>query len=694
MTLGEEVVLTTCPRDCYDACGIAVIKRDGAITRVRGDRKTPVNRGALCGKCAIFYNGALMDPHQRLLSPMRRVGRKGDGAFEPISWHDAIEIIASRLKEILTSSGPDAIVTAHYTGTLSRIAHAFPLRFFNRLGATEVEPDTVCNMAGHVALNYTIGTSLIGFDPRTAKDANCILVWGANPSHSAPHAHKHWLPEAPGRKIVIDPVRHDTAQKADLHLQPYPGSDAALAFALLHVLRRDGMIDRDFIAKHVIGWEEVEPVLDGCTPAWGERMTRVPAAQIEEAARIYGEGPSLLWLGQGMQRQAFGGNAFRACSMLPAATGNFGKPGAGLLYLNFDGTVRGIDDDYITAPHLRAGDRQSFSHMDLAQRLEHHEGHPSSIQAFICWNINPAASNPEQTRLRRALAREDLFTVVCDLFQTDTADYADVILPAASFLEFDDLVTSYFNLTIAPQAKAQEPMGESLPNQEIFRRLAEAMGYQEAELYESDESIIGHLLSGTALKGSFKGNFDALKKTGTVYLTPDATIQFADLRFPTPSGKIEIASASAESDGHPRTPQPIAESPPGGDRLRLLTPAAFWLMNNSFANDSRIADQLAVAEVGLHPDDALVRGLIEGDEAKLSNETGELVLRVRLTDEVIPGVALSHKGRWPKREGTQANVNVLNPGIKADMGESTAVHGVEVTVEKVTGDSVTRPEQV
>ena len=673
---GDEIVLTTCPRDCYDACGIAVIKRNDAISWVRGDRNNPVNRGALCGKCAIAYNGVVRNPEERLNTPLKRVGTKGEGHFQPVSWDEAIETTANRLKEIAKSSGPEAIVTCHYTGTLARIANSFPLRFFNRLGAVEVEPDTICNMAGHVALNYTIGTSLIGFDPRTAKDTNCVMVWGANPSHSAPHAHKHWLPESPGKKIVIDPVRHPSAQAADLHLQLFPGSDAALAFALLHVLRRDEMIDRSFISKHVIGWEEIEPMLDNCTPEWGEAMTQVPAAQIEEAARIYGSGPSLLWLGQGMQRQVNGGNAFRACTMLPAATGNYGKPGSGLLYLNFDGQVRSIDDDYIVAPHLRRTDKQSFSHMEFAKRLES----PSDIQALICWNINPAASNPEQKRLQRALGREDLFTVVCDLFQTDTADFADIILPAASFLEFDDLVTSYFNWTIAPQAKAQEPVGESLPNQEIFRRLSQAMGFEDPELYESDQSIIDHILSGT----SYEGGFESLKKTGTVFLDPEPILQFADLKFPTPSGKIEIASAQAENDGHPRVPQPIADPRPTAKRLRLLSPASYWLMNDSFGNDTRINEQLGVAEVALHPDDAAVLQLKDGAEAKLSNETGELVLRVRLSEEIRPGMALTHKGRWPKREGQRANVNVLNPGTKTDMGESTAVHGVEVTVTPLT----------
>jgi anaerobic selenocysteine-containing dehydrogenase len=670
------VVLTTCPRDCYDACGLAVHRAGGVVTRVRGDRANPVNRGALCGKCAIAYNGVLRDPGRRLTTPLRRVGPKGAGRFAPISWEEAIAEVAGRLRAVAAERGPEAIFYAHYTGTVSRLAYAFPLRFFNRLGATEVEPDTICNLAGHAALQYTLGTSVLGFDPRTARDARAIVVWGANPSACAPHVDRHWLGEAPATRIVVDPVRHPTARRADLHLQPFPGSDAALAFSLLHVIRREGRLDRQFLDRFTVGWDEVEPVLDGCPPAWGERVTGVPARAIEEAARIYASGPALLWLGQGLQRQATGGNAFRACALLPAATGNFGRPGSGLLYLNLDGAARGIDEAYLAATHLRAGARRSVSHMDLAARLES----PRDVQALVCWNINPAASNPEQRRLRRALEREDLFTVVCELFMTDTAARADVVLPAASFLEFDDLVTSYFHLTIAPQVKAQEPVGAALPNQEIFRRLARAMGYQESELFETDASVIARLLGGT----SFTAGFDELKRRGTVFPTAEPVVQFAELRFPTPSGRIEIASEKAAADGHPRVPRPLADPRPAGGRLRLLTPASPWLMNDSFANDERIAAELGPAWVALHPDDAGRLGVAEGGQARLANATGELVLRVRIADDLPRGVALSPKGRWPDREPQGANVNVLNPGRKTDMGESSSVHGVEVVVTPVT----------
>jgi anaerobic selenocysteine-containing dehydrogenase len=581
-----------------------VVKRDGAIRHVRGDPAHPVSRGRLCRKCSIGYNGAFLDQQARLTHPLRRIGPKGEGRFERVSWDEALAGIAGRLREL----DGRTVLNAHYTGTFSLLGYFFPLRFFNRLGATEVDPATICNKAGHVALEYVYGTSMVGFDPLTARDAACILVWGANPSASAPHAHEHWLPEAPGR-VVVDPVRTPTAAAADLHLQPFPGSDAALAFALLHVIVRDGLKDDVFVRAHTVGWEELEPLVAPCTPEWGEQVTGVSAGLIDEAARLYGAGPSLQWIGQGLQRQRTGGNVVRACALLPAVSGNLGKPGTGFLYLN--GTEsRRIDEDYLAAPHLGPARPDPISHMDLAACLED----PARSHALFCWNINIAASNPEQARLRAALRREDMLTVAVELFPTDTTDFADYVLPAASFLEFDDLVASYFHLTLSAQAKAAEPLGEALPNTEIFRRLARAMGYEEPELYESDRQVIDTLLerSGVGL------DFAALAASATV----------------------PVAAEPVRAVRGPPLPDPER---PGGARLS------------------------------------------DGDEATVSNDTGSLQLRVTVSDAVPRGVAYSPKGRWPKREPGCANVNVLNPGERADMGESTAVHGVEVAVMAPAG---------
>ena len=316
-----------------------------------------------------------------------------------------------------------------------------------------------------------------------------------------------------------------------------------------------------------------------------------------------------------------------------------------------------------------------ISHMDLVSWLED----PARSRALMCWNINIAASNPEQARLRRALMREDLFTVAIDMFATDTTDLADVVLPAASFLECDDIVASYFHLSLSAQVAAVAPMGQSLGNPEIFRRLAAAMGMPEPALYESDEEVIDHLLRGTGLGLSFH----ELAARGTVWFGDTPRIPFADLSFPTPSGRVELASDRAQAAGLPRVAQPYFDARPAGGRLRLLTPASRWTLNHSFANEPRLAGRAGPASVALHPFDAAERGLAEGDRALLRSPTGELELPVVLSDDVPRGVALSPKGRWPRREGQGANVNVLNPGIPSDMGASSTVHGIEVIVSRV-----------
>jgi anaerobic selenocysteine-containing dehydrogenase len=668
----DEAVLTTCPRDCYDTCGIVVHRRDGIVSAVRGNPAHAVSRGTLCGKCSTAYNREWRDPRVRLTQPLRRIGAKGAGRFEAVTWDAALADIAQRLHQVIAAHGAPAILNAHYTGTISLLAGIAPMRFFNRLGATEIAPDTICNMAGHVALRYLYGSSVDGFDPRTAAHASCIVVWGANPHASAPHAYEHWLREAPGKVVVVDPVRTPTAAQADIHLQPFPGSDAALAFALLHVIRREGLVDTAFIASHVHGWEEFEASLAGCTPEWGAAASGVPAALIEEAAVLYARGPSLLWLGQGLQRQATGGNVMRACGLLPAVTGNLCKPGAGFLYLNGNLRQRCMDEDYLAGVHLgRPGGAPSVSHMDFAAALED----PARSRALFVWNMNPLASCPQQTRLRRALQREDLLTVAVDLFATDTTQMADYVLPAASFLEFDDLIASYFQLTLSAQVKVMQPLGDSLPNQEIFRRLAGAMEYPEPELHESDASMLDTLMQRSGLGLSFA----TLAGRGSIWIPEQPAVQFADGVFATPSGRIEIASARAAADGHPRLPQAWNDPRPAEGHLRLLSPAHPWLLNSSFGNVHQIGRRIGDATIAVHPADAAERHLAEGDWAFVHNGCGGLRLRVAISGDLPRGVALAHKGRWLTGPAS-ANVNVLNAGDRSDMGQSTAVHSVEVLV--------------
>jgi anaerobic selenocysteine-containing dehydrogenase len=668
------IVKTTCPRDCYDACGIAVVTQNGAISKVLGDPEHAISQGTLCGKCAIAYNGAWRDAGLRLSRPLKRIGPKGAAEFVPISWEEALGEIAKRLRGLIDSGGARSILHTHYTGTVGLIGGWFPIRLFNRMGATEVDPDTVCNKAGHAALELVFGNSLEGFDPRTVKDARTILVWGANPSHSAPHQNKSWLKRAQDsgvKVIVVDPIGHPTALDADLHLKLRPGSDAALAFAFLNVMRTKGLVDEDFLDASVIGAAELIPAIESMSPSRAAGLCGVPVDLIEAAAVAYAQGPSLLWLGQGVQRQPQGGNVFRALSALVAFSGNLGKAGAGFLYMNGPAN-RGIDMAALVVPSLARDGTGSISHMDLATTLED----PSQAQALVNWNNNPAASSPNQARLRRALTRENLFHVAVDLFHTDTTAYADIVLPAASFLEFDDLVLSYFDLTLSAQVKAGDPPGDAHSNQEIFRRLAGAMGYNDPELFETDADLIARLLETTP----YHGKFADLAKVGTVSLFPEPRIQFAGLNFATPSGRIELASARAVELGLPRVPIPHADDRPMDGRLRILSPASLWQMNSSYGNDRLIQKRLGLPSVTLHPDDAAERGVVEGDHVVLANETGRLPLSVKISTIAQPGVGIVHKGRWPGASNGDANVNILVAGRKSDIAESTTVHGTEASL--------------
>jgi len=670
-----EIIKSNCPRDCYDGCGVLVHLEDGKQPRVTGDPDHPVSRGKLCDKCGISYNGVWQDENARLLTPLRRAGPKGSGQFEPISWDNALSTIAQKFNGIINEKGAEAILGMQYSGTLSMLAYMFPNRLMHKLGAARVDYSTICNAAGSVAWHLLYGDgAAMGFDPRTARDASCILVWGANPSHSAPHMHKHWLNDSPARVVVIDPVRTATAAEADLHLQPRPGTDAALAFALLHALRENGSFDDSFIAEHCVGAPELEAEIERCTPQWGEQQTGVPAADILRAAEIYGAGPSLLWVGQSLQRQPMGGNVMRSAGLLPALTGNIGKPGAGFYYLNYTPFLIGGDPDYLEGAQLAAGETKIVTAMDLADRLLD----PEEFKAFLVWNTNPLASCSNQRKLRQACTREDLFTVAIDCFATDTTGYADIILPAASFLEFDDLTFSYFNLCVGAQSKVREPMGEALPNQEIFRKIARAMKIDEPALYEEDMEVIGTLLQ----QMGRDHDFAELQRMGHFFVNDDEPVIFyEDLQFSTPSGRIEIASEQAEAMGLPRVPHAQVDPAPAQGQFRLISPASNWRLNDSYANEPKAAKRAGPAQLILCAQDAALIGVADGAPVSVSTDIGSIQLLARVDEMVLPGTVLSYKGRWPSLEPGGENLNFIHAGRKCDMAESTSVHGMLVSVD-------------
>ncbi len=658
-------VRTTCPRDCYDTCGIEARVQDGRIVRVSGDPEHPVSRGTLCGKCATAYNGVWLDAAARLTQPLVRTGPKGSGSFAEASWDEALAVIAAKLGPLATSGQGAKIVHSHYTGTNSVIAGSFGRRFFDRLGATEVEPDTICNNAAHSVLALMTGDSMHGFDPRDP-EAECLVVWGANPSAAAPHAHRHWIPEFDGTTVVVDPIAHPTAKIADIHLQVRPGADAALAFALLKAASATGDgLALDFLNERCDGWDLIAPMVEGLDLGALAAQTGIAVGDINAVAELLAEKRTLIWLGQGLQRQLRGGAIYRACVTLAAATGNMGRPGTGVLFLNggrhIDPGIAGGGD----APH-------SISHMDLIEVLADRE----RCEALVTWNNNLAASNPRQSELRAALAQEDLFTVVVDVFGTDTADYADVVLPAASFLEFDDLVVSYFHCSVSAQVKVADPPGAALPNQEIFRRLAQAMGFDEPELHVSDAELIDEMLA----RSDTGIGFAELAAKGTIWPDSQAQTAFCDGRFATPNGRLQLAGDAFADSGLPAVPSAEADDAPEPGTFRLLSPADPLTMNSSYSNDPRIERRLGALTVTLNPADAAELGLAAGDTVEVASDVDAIEAQVAVSDDVGRQVALCPKGRWPKRSGQGANVNAITGTARTDIGDSSAIHSTRVTI--------------
>ena len=668
------LIRSTCPRDCYDRCGLLLRVADGVVDRVSGDPSHPHTRGSICGKCATAYNGLWLDDAQRLQTPLRRVGPKGAGEFVAIGWDEALQMLGGRLRTLAAEGAAASVLHAHYQGTYSAIACQFPNRFFHRYGATEIEPSTICDKAGHVALGAMYGTSGEGFDPRTLAQAKTLLLWGVNPSHSGPMTDRHWVAEFAGTTIVVDPLKTLTAARAELHLQLYPGTDVALVYGLLGVMQREGLLDEAFIARHVKGWAAVEAQLLACSPAQAATITGVPVSLIEEAARTYARAQSLLWIGIGLQRQTHGGDVTRAVGLLPAAAGQMARPGTGFLYTNGYEIV-GVSESRLTATHLAPAAPLRISHMDLADALED----PARSRVLFNWNTNVLVSAPNQQRLRRSLARDDLLTVVIDLFMTDTARYADLVLPAANFMEFDDLVFSYFHRTVSAQVKVREPVGDALPNQEIFRRLAQVMGMTEPELFETDEALIADLLA-QARPGT---SFADLAQVGTLFVSDEIRPQFADLAFATPSGRIEIDAETFLQAGLAAAPAVRADARAPDHALRLISPSHRWLMNSTYGNDAAVRRQMGPDALLLNAADAAIRQLATGHWVEVHSAAGSLRLQVEVSDVPPPGVAVCYKSRWLQFDGQQANVNVLNPGLRGDLGDGTAVNSLDITLRPV-----------
>jgi anaerobic selenocysteine-containing dehydrogenase len=680
-----RVVRTACPHDCPDTCGMLVSVKDGVAVRIEGDPTMPFTDGTLCTKVAHYLERTYAP--DRILHPMRRVGAKGSGKFRRIGWDEALDEVALRLKR-LAAEDPETILPLSYAGTMGMVQYAsMDRRFFHRLGASILDR-TLCSSAGKAGIKATLGGS-VGMDPERFADSRLIILWGANPIVSNLHLWSR-VQEAKrrGAKVIaIDPYRSLSAEKCAQHVAPLPGTDGALALAIMHVLVADNLVDRDYIARHTLGFEQLAERVRQYTPQWAAGICGLQAAEIVALARDYGTvKPTAIRLNYGMQRHAGGGIAARNIACLPALTGAWRDPAGGLVLTTAD--FYNFDHASLERPDLLGARKpRVINHAQLGDALT---AASPPVKAVIVYNNNPVTVCPESDKVIAGFAREDLFCVVMDSFLTDTADYADIVLPATTQLEHCDVHKSYGHLYVLANNPAIAPVGESLPNSEVFRRLAARMGFGEPCFRDSDEDICRQALKSASPRMRGIG-WETVKERGWQRLeVPASFAPFAQGGFPTPSGKCEFYSESLERQGVDPLPfyNPPAESPTSNPALAAKYPLAFIspparnFLNSTFANLKRFRDAEGGPRLEMHPDDAAARGIRDGDRVRVFNARGSFVLEASVNGKPRRGVVVAPSVWWKKHSPDGGNANDVTAQRVTDLGGGATFYDCLVEVAK------------
>ena len=684
------VVKNVCPLDCPDTCSMRVTVKDGVAIELRGDTDHRFTQGFLCQKMARFLD-RVYSP-DRLLQPMKRVGRKGEGRFEPVAWDEALDPIALKYAAIARSGeGPQAILPYSYYGTMGKLqASSLDRRFFHRLGASMLDR-TICASAGSVGYEYTLGRGRLGADPLAVPECKFIVNWGSNTANTNSHL---WSLMIEARKagatiVTVDPYRSPTARRSDWFIQPRPGTDAALALGLMHVIWRDSLQDDEYLSKATVGAELLRlRVMDEYPPEKVAAITGVDVATITTfATRLAREQPSLIRLNYGMQRHHGGGMAVRTIACLPAIIGSWRFPGGGAL-LSTSGTYD-FAMDKLTRPDLVPPGTRTVNMNQLGEALAGELPGPL-VRALYVYNCNPAAVAPNQGKVLTGLRRDDLFVVVHELFATDTVDYADIVLPATSQLEHVDIHGSYGHLDVMYNPPAIAPLGQCRSNNDVFRALAQRLEF-EPELFPDDETLIRQVLDGgPSLRGI---TLERLKQEGSVRLdVPECYAPFAHGSFPTPSGKCELYSERMQANGldplptyippreDPQTRPDLAARYP----LQLLSPPRAQFLNSTFANSPRHRAAAGDPTIELSGEDARIRGLSVGQWAEVYNDRGRFRARVALTESVRPGVAVATGIYWNKLSPGGGNVNGTTSSALTDMGGGATFFDNMVEVRAVT----------
>jgi len=691
-TPATAVVRGACPHDCPDTCALLTTVENGRATQVQGNPAHPMTDGVLCTKVSRYVERTYHP--ERLLQPLRRVGPKGAGQFEPVGWDEALDAIAQRLKSI-AARDPQAVLPYSYAGTMGQVqGESIAARFFHQLGASLLDR-TICASAGAEALTQTLGNK-VGMKVEFFAESKLIVIWGSNSIGSNLH---FWriaqVAKRQGAKLVcIDPRRSETADKCHEHIALRPGTDAALALAVMHELIVHGWLDQDYIDRYTLGWDALKARALQWTPERAAEVCGVPVAQIRQLARDWGStAPAAIRLNYGMQRVRGGGNAVRAIACLPALTGAWRHRAGGLL-LSSSGHFP-VRRAALQRPDLLGERRPRTLNMttigdDLLRPASSAFG--PSIDALIVYNSNPVAVAPESGKVVQGFARDDLFTVVLEHFQTDTADYADFILPATTQLEHWDIHTSYGHTDVLLNRPAIAPVGQARTNTDIFRALAARMGFDDPCFAESDESLCRSAIGDGQ-------DFEQLLAHGFASLPlPDAP--FAQGGFPTPSGRCEFFSqrlADQGLDGLPdHLPNYELATPSGRYPLAMISPPARHFLNSTFVNVQSLRDIEAEPVLEMHPEDAAARGIVDGAVVRVFNDRGIYHCKARLNQRARAGV-VNGLGVWWRKLGLNGtNVNELTSQHLTDLGRAPVFYDclVEVAAEISKSVQMTeKPEQ-
>lgn len=655
---------TICPYDCPTSCGLLAETDGKQIFSVRGDPQHPANRGLICGKMR-RYPSSIHAPN-RILHPMRRTGKKGEGKFEPISWEEAVEEITDRWQEILRTDGGDAILPLYYSGVMSVIQRKCGDAFFNRMGACRLIK-TLCSSAKSAGYAAVMGETAC-LDPRELSDSDFLLLWGSNVKATRlqmmPTLQK--ARQEGKRVVLVETCAMDMAPYCDEVVLVRPGTDGALALAMMHVLERDHLADEAFLRERTEGYPEFRATLAAYTPTWAEEMTGVSAAKIENLARTYAaaRAPAIV-LGSGLTRMGNGGMTTRLIAILSAYTGAWGRPGGGLCGCDH-GAGPYIEENRVTRPDFRTQSGRSVNINCLSSALCGSDTEPP-VKSLYVYGSNPVGSICNQTGILRGLAREELFTVVHERFMTDTARYADILLPATFSVEQTDCYNAYGYRTFGVAKKVIEPAGESRSNWETFRLLAETMGYDEPYFHRTEEELLEELLAhpGAELAALGPEAIETLRQGGTV------TSPFADHKeFHTPTGKMRIVC--------PELPEPMPRYIPpygGKDSLHLVAVPSCKTLNSIFLEQQGKTEEPILL---LHPGEAAKRNLADGDCVLACNDLAQVPFRLHVTELVAPGTA-AVPGIYVSA-GKYLLVNALHHERLSDMGDATTLNDNTVEV--------------